>query len=278
MRDHQHLTANLTLSARDCIITTHMRIGVRQLCILAFAAAPLAAQHSFTQYDVETGLKLFRANCVVCHGVDGDAIPGTDIGHGKFRHGTTNEELENIIRSGIPGTPMPPNNFTEREAFAIVLYLRQMAEISSDSKIGNGDATRGKSIFEGKGGCTGCHRVNGQGSRTGPDLSDIGSLRRGVELERSILDPDAEVLAQNRYFRAVTKNGTEVNGRLLNEDTFSVQLLDSNERLVNLQKSNLREGAFVEKSPMPSYKGKLNAQELDDLISYLVLLKGFDSK
>src|SRR5690242_1447659 len=137
---------------------------------LALAAAPLMAQHSYTQADVDNGLKLFRANCVVCHGVDGDAVPGTDLGHGKFRHASSNEELEGIIRSGIPGTPMPPSNFSEREAFAIVLYLRQMAELSADAKPVNGDARRGQMIFEGKGGCTGCHRVGGKGSRVAPDL------------------------------------------------------------------------------------------------------------
>jgi hypothetical protein len=36
----------------------------------------------------------------------------------------------------------------------------------------------------------------------------------------------------------------------------------------------LREYAFVNNSPMPSYKDKLSAQELSDLISYLSSLKG----
>ena len=40
--------------------------------------------------------------------------------------------------------------------------------------------------------------------------------------------------------------------------------------------ANLRESAFVEKSPMPSYKDKLTHQELSDLVSYLVSLKGVE--
>lgn len=255
-----------------------MRFHALTLTALALVAAPLFAQHSFTPADIEAGLKLFRGNCIVCHGIDGDAVPGTDLGHNKFRHGTTNEELEKIIMSGIPGTPMPPNKFSEREAFAIVLYLRQMAANATDTKPGTGDPARGKALFEGKGGCTGCHRVGAKGARVGPDLSEVGSLRRGVELQKSLLDPNAEVLVQNRYYRAVTKAGVEITGRLLNEDTFSVQLLDTKERLMNLQKANLREAAFVDKSPMPSFKDKLNTQELDDVIGYLMTLKGFDSK
>ena len=247
-----------------------------RICTLALAIAPVWAQHSFTPADVDDGRRLYRANCVVCHGPDGNTVAGVELMRNKFRRGSTNEEINNIIRTGIPGTPMPPNNFTEREAFSIVIYLRQMAAMSDSGAAGKGDAARGKALFAGKGGCEGCHRVKGEGSRVGPDLSEIGSLRRAVELERSIVDPDAEVLAQNRYFRAVTKDGTAITGRLLNEDTFSVQVLDTKEHLVNLQKSNLREAAFVEKSPMPSFKSKLTSQELADVVSYLVSLKGFD--
>jgi putative heme-binding domain-containing protein len=108
----------------------------------------------------------------------------------------------------------------------------------------------------------------------GPDLSDIAALRRSVELERSLLEPNEEVLAQNRYYRAVTKQGESVTGRLLNVDTFSVQILDSKERLLSLQRSELREAGFVNDSPMPSYRGKLSTQELADVVAYLLSLKG----
>jgi putative heme-binding domain-containing protein len=255
-----------------------MRIRALRIWILALTAGALLAQHSFTPADVEDGRNLYRGNCVVCHGPDGDTVAGVDLMHNKFRRGSTNEAIENVILSGIPGTAMPPHKFTEREAFNVVLYLRQMAAMTADASSGNGVAARGKTLFEGKGACTGCHRVKGSGSRVGPDLSEIGSLRRGVELERSILDPNAEVLAQNRYFRVTTKDGATITGRLLNEDTFSVQLLDSKEHLLNLQKSSLREAGFVEKSPMPSYKDKLSPQELADIVSYLVSLKGFDAE
>jgi putative heme-binding domain-containing protein len=141
-----------------------------------------------------------------------------------------------------------------------------------------GDAARGKGVFEGKGQCVTCHRVNGNGSRTGPDLTDIGNLRKPEQLEQSVLDPDAEIDRQNRTYRVVTRAGETVTGRLLNLDAFSVQLLDSKERLRAFAKSDLKDWAFVEKSPMPSFKDKLTAQELADVVSYLVTLKGVQER
>ena len=172
---------------------------------------------------------------------------------------------------------MPPGNYTEFQAGTIVGYLRSLATSGRGSGIA-GDAERGKVLFAGKGGCVGCHRVGSVGSRVGPDLSAIGTLRRPANLEQSMLEPDAEILAQNRYYRVVTNDGAAVTGRLLNRDTFSVQLIDSNERIRSFTISSLREHGFVEKSPMPSYANKLSAQEVADLVSYLGSLKGLQNK
>ncbi len=110
------------------------------------------------------------------------------------------------------------------------------------------------------------------------DLTEIGSFRRSVELERSLLKPDAEILPQNRSVRVVTNDDVTTTGRLLNQDTFMVELVDSKERLRSFEKSKLKEYVFLDKSPMPSYQGKLNPRELADLVSYLVSLKRADSR
>jgi putative heme-binding domain-containing protein len=217
---------------------------------------------------------LFRTNCVSCHGPEGTLVDGVDLGHGKFRRAATEDEVIRIIEDGIPGTAMPPNNFSDFQAGTILAYLRSVAD-SGRTALPNGNAARGKVIFEGKGGCAGCHRVNGVGSRVGPDLSDIGALRRVAEIEVSILDPNAEVLPQNRYYRVITKSGETITGRLLNEDSFSVQLLDTKERLLSFQRTDLRQAGFLSESPMPSYRDKLSKAERDDVITYLISLKGF---
>lgn len=248
-----------------------------RFCLLFLAAGALLAQHSYTPSDVQDGGKLFRANCVGCHGVDGNLVSGIDLAHGKFRRAVTDDDLINIIRTGIAGTPMPPGNYTEFQAGTIVAYLRSLAGTGAGSGIA-GDASQGRALFEGKGGCLACHRVASNGSRTGPDLSNIGTQRRPAMLEKSILDPDAEILEQNRYYRVVTKDGQTVTGRLLNRDTFSVQLLDTTEHIRSFMIANLREHGFVDKSPMPSYKDKLTPQEIADMVAYLGTLKGIENK
>ncbi len=249
----------------------------RAACSLLLMAGALYAQHSYTPADVEDGGRLFRGNCVGCHGADGDLVPGIDLGHGKFKRASTDDDLVKIIRTGIAGTPMPPGNYTDFQASTIVAYLRSLSTSGKASGIA-GDVERGKVLFTGKGNCTSCHRVGTTGSRVGPDLTDIGTLRKPGNLERSIIDPDAEVLAQNRYYRVVTKDGTAVTGRILNRDTFSVQLLDTKEQIRSFDIASLREHGFVDKSPMPSYKDKLTPNEIADLVSYLGTLKGIDSK
>lgn len=246
------------------------------LQIALFAGAVgVRAQHSFTPIDVEDGGRLYRANCSICHGAQGDGIEGIDLGHGKFRRAKNDDDVAAIIRTGIAGTAMPPNNFSDFQSLTIVAYLHSIAAAMAASTSG-GDPATGKAIYDGKGGCSSCHRIRGEGSRTGPDLSDIGNLRLADELERSITDPSAEILPQNRTFRAVTKEGATITGRLLNEDKYAVQVLDSTGRLVSLRRANLKESGVLEKSPMPSYKDRLSKNELTDLVSYLVSLKGVE--
>jgi putative heme-binding domain-containing protein len=241
--------------------------------LFALAAGALLGQRTYTPADILEGQRLFRANCVLCHGPEGDQVPGIDLGHGKFRQSYSQADLIKIVQNGIPGTGMPPNNLQDFQVEVVVAYLRSIATTGRTAS-GTGNTSRGKALFEGKGGCLQCHRVGTAGSRVGPDLSDIGALRRTAEIERSLLEPDEEVLPQNRYYRVVTKQGETITGRLLNLDTFTVQMLDSKERLLSFNRSDLREAGFVEKSPMPSYRDKLSSQELADIVTYLATLKG----
>jgi putative heme-binding domain-containing protein len=233
--------------------------------------APAWAQHE-TALDIEDGSRAFRNSCQGCHGPDGDEIPGVDLGRGQFKRASSDADLVRIILNGVPGTAMPPVKMADEQAARIVAYLRSVAATRRSASAA-GDPGRGKALFEGKGKCATCHRVDGAGGRLGPELSRIGSVRRAVELEHSIVEPGAEVLPTNRFYRVVTREGATATGRLLNHDTFTVQLLDSSEQLRSFVKADLKEHGFVA-TPMPSAKGALTPQEVTDLVGYLVSLKG----
>jgi putative heme-binding domain-containing protein len=145
--------------------------------------------------------------------------------------------------------------------------------IAQETKPARGDAANGKALFTSSK-CLDCHRIGETGSRLGPDLSDVGDRRTPEQLQRAIVAPDEEVLPESRSVRVVTRDGTTVTGRLLNQDAFSVQLMNPAEQLKSYLKSDLRELTIVDKGLMPSYEGKLSAQQIADLVRYLGSLKG----
>jgi quinoprotein glucose dehydrogenase len=144
----------------------------------------------------------------------------------------------------------------------------------NSSRVTLGDRARGQAVFEGTGRCTTCHRVNGKGSRVAPDLSDIGTSRAPSALQQSVIDPSTMMMPLNRPVRIVTKDGKTITGRRLNEDTYTIQLIDAQEHLLSLSKSDVRDYTILKTSSMPSYKDQLSPQELADLVAYLVTLKG----
>jgi putative heme-binding domain-containing protein len=189
-----------------------------------------------------------------------------------FRRKFTDDELAATIINGIPNTPMPPNpGMSKEQALRVAQYLRSMSE--GRAQAANGDPGRGRRLFEGKGECTDCHAVRGVGSRVGPDLTRVGAVRRAGELERSLLDPKAEVQPENRFYKVTPRNGKPVKGRLLNRDTFTVQLIDTDEHLRSFQIADLSQHGFDE-TPMPSARRKLSTQEIADVVSYLSSLRG----
>jgi putative heme-binding domain-containing protein len=159
------------------------------------------------------------------------------------------------------------------EIAGILAYIRNMNAFDRGS-VKAGDAARGRAIFDGKGGCTRCHRAGAQGARVAPDLSDIGAVRSAGSLQRSLTDPTSQMMPINRPVHIVTRAGAVINGRRLNEDTYTVQLIDDKERLVSLVKADLREYTIATVSPMPSFQNTLSADEIADVVTYLLSLKG----
>ena len=263
------------------------------LAAVISSGTPLA-QHSYTPEQVKEGKALYDANCGRCHNDNGAGVTGIEL-FKQIRRGNSDEEIARLIQNGIPGTSMPPHVFSTEQALNVVAFMRSMVGVKPGTlpamagtspstpiaATGTGDAARGKALFTGRGGCANCHRAEGAGGTSGPDLSRAGVTRSfgpfvvppdPVALARAILDPDAELSAGFEMFSVTPKTGAAVRGTLLNQDTFSVQLLDEAKNLRSFLKADVKEFGFLP-SAMPSYRGRLTPQEVADIVSYLLTLK-----
>src|SRR5579863_4321782 len=255
--------------------------AIRAAAGLVLSAGLLSAQtatlqghpEDYTRADIEYGARLYSENCDRCHGPNGTGVSGVDFKSGKFRNAATDRQLTAVITSGFPEAGMPPFKLDDADLAGLVAYLRNMNTLDRGS-LTPGNPAHGQAVLEGKGACLNCHRVNGKGSRKAPDLSDIGSVRSAGSIERSLLDPNTQMMPINRPVHIVTRSGKAIDGRRVNEDTYTVQIADSDGRLISLVKSDLREFTVSTKSNMPSYKGELTPAEMSDLVSYLLTLKG----
>jgi putative heme-binding domain-containing protein len=247
-------------------------------CAIAVAvgAAQQAAQTHDSEYseaDIVYGSRIYAGRCTMCHGPQGDGVGGVTLASGKFRNASTDQQLANFIRTGSPAAGMPPFALDNADKTAVVAYLRNMNTFDT-ATVKTGDAARGRAVVEGKGTCLQCHRIGRAGSRVAPNLSDIGSARSPGSLQRSLLNPTTQMMPINRPVRVVTKDGTVITGRRMNEDTYTLQVIDDRERLHSLIKTDLREYTISTTSPMPSYQDKLSSEEVADVLAYLLSLKG----
>ena len=235
-------------------------------------AAQSLADHQYSTSDIEAGARVYVADCALCHGATGDGVDGVNLRLGRFRTVRSDDDVRRVITEGVAGSRMPSFDLSAAELNGVVAYIRAGFDPSGVA-VRVGDPARGQAIFEGEGRCVGCHRVNGVGGRRlAPDLGEIGITRTPAALQRTILDPSSALLPINRPIRAVTRGGETIRGRRLNEDTYTVQLIDSEGRLRSLLKSDLTEYEVSRTATMRPTT--LSAEQVADVIGYLLSLRG----
>ena len=229
--------------------------------------------HQYSSQDIDTGSRLYTGECALCHGPNGDGVDGVDLRRGRFRRVLSDADIRQVISAGIPDAGMPGVALAPAELDGLIAFIRAGFDPSGVA-VRVGDPGRGRTLFDGKGACGTCHRVQGQGPRTAPDLTEIGAIRTPAALQLALLEPTRSMLPINRPVRAVTRAGVTFRGRRLNEDTYTVQLIDDQERLVSLDKADLVEFELAETSPMPSIAGTFSGEEVADIVAYLLSLRG----
>jgi putative heme-binding domain-containing protein len=248
-------------------------LGIVLLVVRLGAQNPQEHPGQYSQSDIAAGARLYSAQCAQCHGPNGELIAGVDLRRGRFKRAASDEDLARVIGAGVPEAGMPPFPLQPAEMSGVIAFIRAGFD-PAGTAVKVGDPGRGHALFDGKAKCITCHRVDGQGPRLAPELSDVGAARTPGSLQRTLLDPTSSMMPINRPVRIVTRDGRTIRGRRLNEDTYSVQLITDQERLLSVTKADVREYEVGKVSPMPSYATSLTSAELSDVIAYLLSLKG----
>lgn len=218
---------------------------------------------------IEAGRKLFTAACSACHGKSGEGGRGPNLSDGLLIRRSTNPRLFASIKSGVPGTDMPAFPIGDEKVWNVVAYLRSFSAPAIDTMVA-GNPAQGRAVFLGKGGCSGCHAIRGEGGAIGPDLTDVGGTRTIKQIRESLLDPDARIAEGFAGVSVTTATGQTLKGVAKNENNYSLQLLDSDGKLHLLDMRDLKQVSHEKGSLMPSgYGTKLTETEIDDLLAFL---------
>lgn len=224
---------------------------------------------------IEEGKRLYRFYCVNCHGMDGASGRGARLASKNHRMGSSDQEMFQTILNGIPATEMPGAWLEEDSIWKILAFVRTLEDgATQESPADPAAAARGRETYSTKGGCAGCHSIGMGGGRLGPDLTTIGSTRSREHLRESLLAPDKTVSARYTTVQVATRDGHTHQGILLNEDEYTIHIMDPGEQILSFRRAELKEAAHSSKSLMPAYGKLLSSEELDDLLSFLCSLRG----
>lgn len=229
----------------------------------------------------------FRINCALCHGLGAHGGGrGPDLTPAQKKHAHSDAEMFQVISNGIAGTAMPANGtngqgvgMTDEEIWQLIAYIRSVEVKAPAKPLGN--AAHGKELFYGDANCSLCHMVEGTGGRLGPDLTSAGGSRTRDSIIDSVRQPShhlawglteatKEFPQEYESITAVTADGKEIKGVALNEDNFSVQIMDSSEQIHLLEKDKLRSFQKTRQSMMPPYDANLlSDKDLEDIVTFL---------
>jgi len=230
----------------------------------------LVAEAAFAQ-DAAVGKKIFESQCALCHGQTGTGGRGPNLNRPTLSRAKDDTELHKLIQQGVPPEMPGAWQLNDREVASVAAYVRSLGALPAEKL--SGDVTRGAALYESKR-CASCHIVSGQGEGIGPELSNIGARRNGAYLRQALAKPADSIPEGFQYIAATTAAGQTIRGIRVNEDSFTIQLKDTQGKFHSLRKSELKQFRRLEhETPMPSF-ASLTASELDDLVAYLASLKG----
>ncbi len=232
------------------------------------------AQESASRYvgdskAIQAGQESYQLVCSGCHGMTGEGGRGPNLITGKGVNKATDDELFRLIKDGIPGSDMPPSPLEETKVWQITAYVRSLTAPAIDQGVA-GDQNAGKALFYGRGGCTNCHMIRGEGGYLGPDLTNLGVTQNLARIREGLLDPNKRFTDGFDPVIVTLADGTRVEGVAKNHSNYALQILDRDGRLHLLGKGEAATIEFRDKSWMPAnYSERLSEDEIQDLLAFL---------
>lgn len=242
----------------------------------ASAAAILGFAFAFAGHAQSTpatqGKAVFQRTCSVCHSI-------TTVTSRRLTPAGWANVVDTMVSRGAQATPAEQRQILHylNANFGVgSSALKNAASEKASAPVQTQPAVvlditqiaRAKQLLAANG-CLSCHRVDGDGSFAGPYLGDVGATHSVEQIRSSLISPGKQLAPRNRFVRLVTREGVTVVGKLLNQDAFSVQLIDAAGRLLSFQRANLEYFKIVTVNPMPSYANKMTPQDLSLLVKYL---------
>lgn len=218
--------------------------------------------------SIAAGEKLYVSACSGCHGKTGEGGRGPNLSDGRLVRRLNNQQLFQAIKTGVPGSDMPAFPIGDAKIWSIVSYLRSLSAPAMVSHV-PGDAEAGRATFFGKGQCSNCHMIRGQGGVLGPDLSNAGATRTVKQLRLSVQVPDERIAEGFSGAKVTLKSGATVSGIVKNSNNYSLQVLDAKGGLHLLDANEVRTVEPAPASLMPQVAAKLTPGEFQDLLAFL---------
>ena len=252
-------------------------------------AAPSGPPNPFAgnAQAIAQGEQAYNQSCTSCHGPNGGAGEiGPEIIHNlsvPLRGELDDNQILDVIRNGAPGTAMPAwkGKLADDDILKIGAFLHSLRGTAIDNPL-PGNVAHGEEIFWGKGQCGSCHMLGGKGALKGPDLTNVAAEYKSNLIVDALTKPNHRVYGDGGvHLRALPamdtydavhvtlSNGRTVDGVLLNQDSYSVQLMGDDNQLHLLDRSQVK--AMAAKPPlMPTdYDKRLTKEEFADLMAFL---------